>query len=178
MEDKSAICNATLNRAFWCALLALTATVLSAIAGYYLAGLLSEFAGYSVTAHTTDPYIGCHLFPEWVTRAARLCRPMLLQSLLLWLAPYTKFDTPLTAAVFMDRGLSLGLALKFCTANTYGLSITLLPILHTLVTAIFILFAYSLRDTVSPRPMKDTVVHFLIASGFSFMLYTITPWIL
>lgn len=178
MEDTCCTHKISLNRAFSTALLAVAATVVSSVAGYYLVGLFSGFSGYTVAIHKLDPYAGCQLFPEWITRAANLCRPMLLQSLLLWLSPYTKFDTPLTAAVFIDRGVSLGLSLRFCMDGAFGLSITLLPILHTLVTSIFVLFAYSLRDCSTVRPLRDTSVHFLIASGFSFIIYAISPWIL
>ena len=122
--------------------------------------------------------MGCALFPEFTARTAALCRPALLQSLILWIAPYTAFGTPLTAVVFMGRGLALGFALRFCTAGEAAFSVSLLLILHTLVTAIFLFFAYSLRNTHTVRPMKDTLVHFLITSGFTFAVYIASPWIL
>ncbi len=178
MSDKSNEQRVALNRAFYVALLSVAVTIISCFVGYYLAVVLSNYAEFSVNVHETDPYVGCQMFPEWISRAITLCRPVLLQSLLLWISPYTKFDTPLTAGIFMDRGVSLGLSLRFCAGSTFGLSITLLPVLHALVTAVFILFAYSLRDSRTVRPLGDTFVHFLISSGFSFIIYTVSPWIL
>ena len=58
------------------------------------------------------------------------------------------------------------------------MSVSLLPLFHTLVSAVLIFFAYSLRDSHAVRPLRDTLVHFLIATGFSFIIYTVSPWIL
>lgn len=178
MPQSSCTKKTSLDRAFSLALLAVTATAISGVAGYYLAGLLFDGVVSRITAHELNPYVGCLLPVEYLSRAVQLCRPVLLQVFLLWIAPYTKFDGILSASVFIERGISLGLALKFCTADTAGLSLTLLPLFYALVTAILILFVYSLSDSRTARPVRDTFVHFLIASGFSFIIYTTTPWIL
>ena len=168
----------SLDRAFCIALLAVAATIVSVVAGYYLAVILTDFGAGGVAARELNPYIGCQLPVEYLSRVAQQCRSVLLQSFLLWVAPYTKFDGLLSACVFIERGISLGLALRFCAAGSAGLSVTLLPLLYTVVTAILILFSYSLRDSHTVRPVGDTFVHFLIASGFAFIIYTVTPWIL
>ena len=178
MGDTPGIRKVTVDRAFSVALLAIVISVISSVAGYYLAGMVTIGGITSVSLQIADPYVGCELFPEWAARAAQICRPVLIQSLLLWIAPYTKFDKPVTAGVFIDRGLSLGLALRFCTADSITRPLSVLPLLHTLVTAIWILFTYSLRDSKAVRPLADTCVHYLIASGFSFIIYVVSPWIL
>ena len=178
MHTGSCAHKVSLDRAFSAALLAVVITVLSAVAGYYFGDLYVSNSDTDVIIHTTDLYRGCSLFVEWLTRAARLCRPMLLQSLLLWLAPYTKLEAPISSAVFMDRGVSLGLALRFSASEASDLSIALLPLLHTMITAVFILFTYSLHDSRTVRPVRDTCVQFLIASGFTFIVYIASSWIL
>lgn len=178
MHTGSCAHNVALDRAFSVALLAVAVTAISTAAGYYLGDLCASNSNTAVIIHTTDPYRGCSLFVEWLTRAARLCRPMLLQSLLLWLAPYTKLEAPISSAVFMDRGVSLGLALQFCVSETTDISVSLLPLLHTLITAVFILFTYSLHDSHTVRPVRDTCVQFFIASGFTFIVYIASSWIL
>ena len=178
MHTGSCAHNVALDRAFSVALLAVAVTAISTAAGYYLGDLCASNSNTAVIIHTTDPYRGCSLFVEWLTRAARLCRPMLLQSLLLWLAPYTKLEAPISSAVFMDRGVSLGLALRFSASEASDLSIALLPLLHTMITAVFILFTYSLHDSHTVRPVRDTCVQFFIASGFTFIVYIASSWIL
>ena len=178
MAESSCTRKVALDRAFCIALLSVAVSVFSVVIGYYLAIHFSEAGFGDIEIREVNPYIGCQLLPEWISRAAGLCRPVLLQALLLWIAPYTKFDAYLTAAVFVDRGISLGLALRFCIAGAACVSVSLLPLFHTLVSAVLIFFAYSLRDSRAVRPLRDTFVHFLIATGFSFIIYTVTPWIL
>ena len=178
MAESSYTRKTPLDRAFSIALLAVTATIISGVAGYYLAILSTDYSSVGVAVQKLNPYMGCQLPPEWLTRGARLCRTVLLQAILLWIAPYTKFDALLTASVFIERGISMGLALRFCASGAVDMSVSLLPLFHTLVTAVFVLFAYSLRNSRAARPLGDTFVHFLIATGFSFIIYTITPWLL
>lgn len=168
----------SLDRAFAAALFAIVISVISSVAGYYLADTFLTGSSSAVSFRYVDPYLGCEIFPEFVSRAAQICRVVLLQAILLWIAPYTRFEKPLTAAVFIDRGLSLGLALRFVIADCASTTLSVLLLLHTLITAIWILFVYSLRDASTVRPLKDTCTHFLIASGFSFVLYIASPWIL
>ena len=178
MGERSRVCHVLPDRAFSIALFSLAVTILSAVGGYYLACFLCGGTSFSLSVQSIDPYSGCDLFPEYAVRAARLCRPILLHATVLWLSPYTKFDMPLTSAIFIDRGISLGLSIRFCTAVTANTSLSLLPLLYALITSILILFAYSLRTAQTVRPFRDTYVNYLIASGFAFTLYIVSPWIL
>ncbi|MBQ1976243.1 MAG: hypothetical protein IIW82_03775 [Clostridia bacterium] len=178
MAESSCTRKVALDRAFCIALLSVAVSVVSVVIGYYLAIRFSEAGFGDIAIREVNPYKGCQLLPEWISRAAGLCRPVLLQAFLLWIAPYTKFDALLTAAVFIDRGISLGLSLRFCIAGAADVSVSLLPLFHTVVSAVLIFFAYSLRDSRAVRPLRDTFVHFLIATGFSFIIYTVSPWIL
>ena len=177
MKRISPISNAPLDRAFLTALLTLAVTVLGVITGYFIPPLLFDGTSWFLEVQRIRPYARCDFFAEYAVCAASLCRSVLIESLVLWLAPYTKFDIPLTSAVFLSRGLSLGVALSICRRIAADASVFVLPILYAVITAVFVLFSYSLRRTSGARPVRETCIHFLIASGFAFAVQILSPLI-
>ncbi|MBQ7939585.1 MAG: hypothetical protein IJ281_04325 [Clostridia bacterium] len=166
------------NRAFCSAMFVLAVTALAVVSGFYLAKLLYGSTLLQLHIQSLDPYAGCDFFTEYAMCAARLCRPLLLQALILWLAPYTAFDLPLALAVFLARGISLGSALYICRMTTGNIHMLSLPVLYAVISAIFVIFSYSLRDHHCIRPLRETSVHFLIAAGFALSIQILSPFIL
>lgn len=177
MKRISPTTNAPLDRAFLTAILTLTVTILGVVSGYFIPSLLFNSTAWVLKVQRIQPYAFCDFFAEYAVCAASLCRSVLIESLILWLAPYTKFDIPLTSTVFLSRGLSLGIALSICRSMAANASLFILPILYAVITAIFVLFSYSLRRTGGTRPVHESSIHFLIASGLAFAVQILSPLI-
>ena len=166
------------NRAFCTALFVLVVTGISVVFGFHLTRMFYGDSFFQFHIQRTDPYADCDFFTEYAMCASRFCRPLLLQALILWLAPYTVFDLPLTSAVFLARGISLGSALYVCRIAKADIFVFALPLLYAMISAALVLCTYSLRGQNSPRPLRETCVHFLVAAGFTFMIQILSPLIL
>ncbi len=174
----SSIASTPLDRAFLVAILTLILTGSGIVCSYLLFPCLFDTTSMSLSIQSIHPYETCDFLVDYALCAVTLCRSILVEALILWLAPYTKLDIPLTSAVFLSRGLSLGVALYICRSTGADASIYVLPLLYAVITAVFILFSYSLRRFDSTRPVRETCVHFLIASGFAFAIQILSPLII
>lgn len=177
MKHSSSIANTPLDRAFLVAVLTLILTGCGVVCSYILAPWLLDDSDISLSIQRIHPYAACDFFVDYAMCAVTLCRSLLVEALILWLAPYTKLDIPLTSAVFLSRGISLGAALYICRCTAADASIYVLPLLYAVITAVFILFSYSLRRADTTRPVRETCVHFLIASGLAFAIQILSPLI-
>lgn len=174
----SSIASTPLDRAFLVAILTLILTGSGIVCSYFLSPCLFDTTSMSLSIQRIHPYAACDFLVDYALCAVTLCRSILVEALILWLAPYTKLDIPLTSAVFLSRGLSLGVALYICRSTAADASIYILPLLYAVITAVFILFSYSLRRSDTTRPVRETCVHFLIASGFAFAIQILSPLII
>ena len=178
MKHSSSTAGAPLDRAFLVAVLTLILTGSGVISAYFLSPCLFDGAAMSLSVQRIHPYAACDFLADYAMCAVTLCRSLLIEALIIWLAPYTKLDIPLTSAVFLSRGISLGVAIYICRSTGADASIYILPLFYAVITAVFILFSYSLRRSDTTRPVRETSVHFLIASGFAFAIQILSPLII
>lgn len=138
--------------------------IISAFCGYGLAFLFIP-AGDALTLMSTDPYAGCILPVEYALRAAEMCRPVLMETAVVWISAYVDFEKPLLAAVFSMRGISLGISLYAVMLAAESSPLAFLPLAYAAITAVFLIFTRHLRRDVGRVPLTESIVFALLAGG-------------
>lgn len=136
--------------------------ILTAFCGYGLARL---FFPSGVLLTSTDPYAGCMLPIEYIFRSGELCRPVLLETAVVWISAYVDFEKPLLFAFFSLRGLSVGVSMYTAFLSFERSGFLFFPLSYMAVTAVFLIFTRCLRQDVGRVPLSQSVVYALIAGG-------------
>ena len=92
MKQSSGAANGRFPRAFICTVLSVLIFTAATLAGVGVSSLLCEHTEGILRLQKLSPYAGCDLAVEYAVRAARLCRPVLFQLLICWLAAYVHFE--------------------------------------------------------------------------------------
>lgn len=138
--------------------------ILSAFAGYGLAFLLFSSGG-TLSLLPVSPFSGCSTFGEYSLRAAKICRPVLLETAAVFLCAYVDFEKVLLAVVFSLRGLSLGAALYAVTLIPDFSALLFLPLVYAGVTSVFMLLTRFVRRGCGNVPLPQATVYMLLTGG-------------
>ncbi len=145
-------------------LFALGVTVFAVFIGYASFPFLLP-QGSVVSLIPTELYAGCKTAADCILRLAFLCRPILIQTVAIWISAYVQFEKALSGFVFLVRGVSLGIGLRvlFCTPPNAAYAVC--TVAYMLVTAVLLLLTRCVHERNGTRSADETFICTLIAAG-------------
>ena len=165
MKHSNISANGRFPRVCICTVLAAAVFAAAALAGVRISSRLFEHADTMLHLQRISPYTGCDLAVEYAVRAARLCRPVLFQLLVCWLAAYVHFERWALCFVFAVRGLTCGMALHLCILLEADTALLLSTLVYACISVIFLMTVFHIRTETGLRPLADSITALLIAGG-------------
>ncbi len=167
-ESTSARSRLGKDTAYFLAMLSVSAC--AALIGYGWA--FCTFDGtYAFSFSFSNLYSDCHFPLEFLCRSALLCRPFLIEAVILLIISYSRFEKLLSFSYFLIRGVALGAAL-FITLRTSSVSLCLyLPLVHMAGTLLYLIFTRNLRTDTGLRSRSEAILSTTIAAGAASLLF-------
>ena len=149
------------SRRILCA--AILAAALGAAFGFLLSRLI--FDGIRPDYASISPYRGCDLVPEYIFRACSLCRPLLLEAVIVCLFACCAFARPLLSGFFFFRGMTTGMAISCCLLSNTPLPAYLFLVGYLLITLIWLFLTRALYTAHGISHISETLTSVWIAVG-------------
>ena len=165
MDSALSPCKKTFPRSFTTVILSVLAFSLSLLLGILLADIVWQRSGPSFSVVIHNPYSGCALLQDYITRAAFLAFPGILYTIAVWLTAYVHFEKTALVILFSLRGICGGSALRLALFTAASNSIWLSIGAHTGISLLLLWLVFCIRRDDALIPLPDSFTAMMTVGG-------------